>query len=478
MSADALASAPAAVERRSWTLLILLCVAQFMVIIDMTVVNVALPSIGRTLGFASAADLQWVVTAYVLLSGGLVLIGGRSADLLGRRRVLLSGLALFTAASLGSGLAPSPLALIVFRALQGAGAAMLTPAALSVIATTYTGSQRARALATWGAIGAAGAAAGVLLGGALTGWLGWRAIFFVNVPVGAVAWLLAARTVPAARTAPGRIRELDLPGAATLVAGLVLLVYAVESAATRGWGSPVGAGALVLAAVMLVAFRAVESRAVRPLVPGSVWRIRSLIAGVGVMFGATATMGGAFFLSSLYLQRVLGLSPLEAGLAFLPFTLVIVVAAHLGPHLIQHLGTRWMAALGLLVIAVGSLLLARAPAGAGYLAGLLPGFLTIGLGLGLTFVAVPITVMADVDADRAGLASGLMTTGHELGGAMGVAVLSAIATIAASGSATGYAPGYHAGLIATAIIAALLAVGAALAVPGIRPPAGSRVHLH
>jgi MFS family permease len=229
--------APAPVAQ-PWSTLVLLCVAEFMVVVDITVVNVALPSIGRSLAFGGPADLQWVVTAYVLFSGGLLLLGGRLADLLGRRRMFLAGLLLFTAASLASGLAPSPFALIVSRAAQGMGAAALTPAALSIITTAYTGARRASGLAAWGAIGGSGAAAGVLLGGVLTSWLGWQWVFFVNVPIGAVAALLTLRLVSATPPVGGRVRDLDLPGAAAVIAGLVLLVLTIEGATAYGWASP------------------------------------------------------------------------------------------------------------------------------------------------------------------------------------------------------------------------------------------------
>ena len=289
--------------RRPWSLMVVLSVAQFMVILDATVVNVALPSIARSLGFA-AGGLQWVVTAYVLASGGLVLLGGRAADVAGRRRIFLAGLALFTAASLASGLAPAAGALIAARAGQGLGAALLTPAALSIITTAYAGAQRATALGVWGAIGGAGAAVGVLAGGILTTWLGWRSVFLVNVPVGVVAGLLSLRLVPRHKSRRRLVRELDLPGAALAVAGLVTVVYALAGAPAHGWGSPRTLLLLALALVLLVAFAAAERSARRPLVPAQIWRTRSLAAGVLVMLGATGILVGTFFLNSLYLQDV------------------------------------------------------------------------------------------------------------------------------------------------------------------------------
>ena len=289
--------------RRPWALMVVLSVAQFMVILDATVVNVALPSIARSLGLA-AGDLQWVVTAYVLASGGLVLLGGRAADVAGGRRVFLAGLAVFTAASLASGLAPAAGALIAARVGQGLGAALLTPAALSVIMTSYAGAQRATALGVWGALGGAGAAVGVLAGGVLTTWLGWRSVFLVNVPVGVAAGAGGpASAAPARAAAPAWAAELDLPGAALAVAGLVTLVYALAGAPAHGWGSARTLGLLALAVVLLAAFAAAERSAPRPLVPPRLWRTRSLVAGVLVMLGATGILVATFFLNSLYLQE-------------------------------------------------------------------------------------------------------------------------------------------------------------------------------
>lgn len=463
-------------ERRSWTLLVLLTVAQFMVIIDMTVVNVALPSIGRSLRFTNAADLQWVISAYVLVTGGLVLLGGRAADLLGRRRTFLTGLVLFTAASLASGLAPSPLSLVVARAAQGLGAALLTPSALSIITTAYTGAQRAAGLAAWGTIGAAGSAAGVLLGGALTSALGWRAVFFINVPIGVIAAGLALRMVPGS---PARIRdprELDVPGAIALIAGLALLVFAIQGTAVAGWDTgrtliPAG-----LSIALLAGFVALERRAAQPLIPAFTWRVRSLVSGTAVMLGATAIMAGTSFLNSLYLQRVYGASALETGLAFLPATLVILLAANLASRILPHAGTRVVLALGLVVCAVGTFLLAQMPDHPSYLVNILPGLVAIGLGLGLTFVSVSITAMADVGEDIAGVASGLMTTGHETGAALGVAALSALASaVAMSGQ---FASGYRAGQWAATLIVAPLLLITLLVLPAIRPPAGTGQRMH
>ncbi len=311
------APGPPGLGRRPWSLMGVLSVAQFMVILDVTVVNVALPSIARSLSFP-AGGLQWVVTAYVLASGGLVLLGGRAADVAGRRRIFLAGLTVFTAASLASGLAPAAGALIAARVGQGLGAALLTPAALSILTTSYAGAQRAAALGVWGAIGGGGAAVGVLAGGILTTWLGWRSVFLVNVPVGVVAGLLSLHLVPRHKPRRRFVRELDLPGAALAVAGLVMLVYTLAGAPAHGWGSARTLLLLALALALLAGLAAVERSARRPLVPPELWRARSLVAGVLVMFGATGILVGTFFLNSLYMQDVQRASPLRVGLEFLP----------------------------------------------------------------------------------------------------------------------------------------------------------------
>src|SRR5689334_7679516 len=387
-----------------------------MVILDATVVNVALPSIGRSLHF-DPAGLQWIVTAYVLASGGLVLAGGRAADLAGRRRMFLIGLTVFTAASLASGLAVSPAALIAARAGQGVGAALLTPAALSIITTAYVGAQRATALATWGALGGAGAAAGVLAGGVLTSWLGWRSVFLINVPVGAAAGLLSLRLVPTHR-------------APALAAG--------------------------------------------PLLPPRLLRSRSLVAGVLIMFGATGLLVGTFFLNSLYLQGVQHASALRTGLEFLPLALVIGASAHLGSRLLPAAGTRVMITAGLLLMGGGALLLTGLAPGSGYLAGVLPGLLVIGAGTGLVLPGASVTALSGVAASEAGAASGLMTAAPEIGAAVGVAVFSAAGVAVTGGVAAGYRHGFA---VATAV-ASGLAVTAAVLVPAVRPAPGAPVAVH
>ena len=459
--------------RRPWSLMVLLSVAQFMVILDATVVNVALPSIAGSLGLA-AGGLQWVVTAYVLASGGLVLVGGRAADMMGRRRIFLAGLAVFTAASLASGLAPAAGVLIAARAGQGLGAALLSPAALSIITTSYAGAQRATALGVWGTLGGAGAAVGVLAGGMLTTWLGWRSVFLVNVPVGVVAGLLGLHLVPRHRPRRGFGRELDLAGAALAVAGLVTLAYAVAGAPGHGWGSARTLLLLALALVLLAGFAAVERSVRRPLVPTRLWRTRSLAAGVLVMLGATGILVGTFFLNSLYLQEVQHASALRVGLEFLPLALVIGAAAHLGSRLLPRAGSRVLIVAGLVVMGAGALLLTGVSARSGYLTGFLPGLLVVGIGTGLVLPATAVTAMSDIAEDRAGIAAGLMTAAHEIGAALGIALFSAVA-VATSG---GIAAGYRHGFTIAAAIAGGLAAAAALLVPAVRPAAGARAAVH
>lgn len=453
-------------QRKPWTSLILLGLAQFMVILDITVVNVALPSIGHDLAFAES-ELQWVITAYVLFTGGLLMLGGRATDLFGRRRVFLTGLATFTAASLASGLASSPEMLIAARALQGIGAAMLTPGALAIVTTTYEGRQRTTALAAWSAISSGGAAVGVVLGGLLTSAFGWEAVFFINVPIGVLTGIGVLRVVPAL-PAVAAGRRLDLAGAVTAVAGLVILLYGIEGANEHGWGSARTIGLIVAAGALLAAFAAIERRVAEPLVPPVTWRNRPLVAGSTLILIATGLLIGVFFLNTLYLQDVLGWSALETGLAFLPLVVVIAVGANTANRFIGRLGARNLAALGLVLVAVGAALLALAPDQAAYGTDLLPGFLVIGLGVGLVFPAGSIAAMSRVDEESAGIASGLLTTGHELGAAFGVAAISAVATAAST-----FLAGYADGFVAVAVIAGLVTAVSLWATPAVRPSAAA-----
>jgi EmrB/QacA subfamily drug resistance transporter len=412
-------------ERRPWTVLGLMLAAQFMVVLDVSVVNVALPSIGADLQLSSSA-YQWAVSAYVLFSGGLLLLGGRMADLFDRRRMFLVGLGLFTGASLVSGLADSALTLVAARAAQGAGAALLTPAAMSVVMTTYAGRQRAAALAVWGTVASMGIAAGVLLGGLLTSALDWRAVFFINVPIGLVTMLGTLRAVPSGTATGAGLRGLDVPGAVTLVGGLVALVHAVESTTTDGWTSASTLAGGVAAAVLLASFALLERRVPAPLVPPRTWRIRSLVSASTVMAGVTGAVVGSIFLSSLYLQQVLGSSAVVTGPQFLPLAAVITLSAAVASKLLPRTGPRALIATGLVVSAAGALLLSAVGADASYAADVLPGFVVLGLGVGPMFVAISVAAMSEVPHAESGLASGVMMTGHEVGAALGVAVLTAV----------------------------------------------------
>jgi EmrB/QacA subfamily drug resistance transporter len=410
-----------------WLILVLVCFAQFMVILDATIVNVALPSIQRDLHF-SANSLQWVVNGYTLVFGGFLLLGGRAGDLIGRKRLFLAGVALFTFASLLDGLSQSAGMLIAARALQGLGAALVSPAALSIITTSFAdGPERTKALGIWGGIAAGGAAMGLLLGGILTEALSWQWIFFVNVPIGIAAFALSSRYVPESR-AEKRPAGVDVAGAVSVTAGLVVLVYAIVKAQTLGWGSVSTLGLSALAIALLTAFVVIERRSAAPLVRLGVFNIRSLATANGVMLLVGSGMFAMFFFSSLYVQQILGFSPIEAGLAFLPFTVGIIVGAGAAQQLIRRLGVRPVAVTGMLLAAGGLLLLSSISATGSYASDLLPGIIPMSIGMGLTFVPLTLIATTNVDDNDAGLASGIFNTAQQVGGALGLAVLSTFAT--------------------------------------------------
>jgi EmrB/QacA subfamily drug resistance transporter len=410
-----------------WLALALLATAQFVIVLDASIVNVALPSIGKDLDF-SQDDLSWVVNAYTLIFGGFLLLGGRLADLLGRRRLFMSGLILFAVASLAGGFAQSELWLIIARAVQGLGAAMVSPAALSIVTTTFReGSERNTALGVWGAVAGSGGAAGVLLGGVLTEWAGWEWVLFVNVPIGLIAAAIAPRLLVESRDAD-RERHFDVAGAATVTAGLGIGVYALVDANNAGWTST---QTLVLGAVsilLLAAFAGVESRSRHPLVPFSIFRLRSLRGSnvVGLLIGMS--LFSMFFFISLYLQQVLGYSALKAGLAYLPLALSIIVSAGVASQLVTRLGFKPTLIIGLLFIAAGLVWFGQVSApGGSYLGDVLFPSLLAAIGLGLSFVSVTIGAVTGTKPDEAGLASGLINTAQQVGGALGLAILSSIA---------------------------------------------------
>src|SRR5579862_1787881 len=449
-----------------WVVLVLICLAQFMVILDATIVNVALPSIQRDLNL-SEGSLQWIVNAYTLVFGGFLLLGGRAGDLLGRKRLFLIGLVIFTGASLLDGLASSEGMLVASRCLQGLGAALISPAALSIISTTFAeGAQRARALAVWAAIAIGGSAVGLILGGVLTQYFSWPWIFFVNVPVGIAAFFLSLRLVPESRDVHAH-RSYDLGGAVTVTGGLMALVYAIVDAQTAGWGSVRTLGFFALAAVLLVMFVVIELRAAAPLVRLSIFRIRSLLTANLAMFLAMSGMFAMFFFNTLYIQRVLGYGPLEAGLSFLPFTAGIMVSASIASQFATRIGVRPIAAAGFLLTATGLVLLTQLPVHGSYAADVLPALLLASLGMGAVFM--PLTLIATTglaDQDQ-GLASGLFNTSQQVGGALGLAVLSTLATnrTSAAGGSTlhGLVVGFHWAFGAGAVVSlAALAVMVAL----------------
>lgn len=464
--------------RRSWSVLALALVAQVLVVLDISVVNTALPTIGSALDLASS-DLQWMVTAYLLMSGGGLLLGGRVADLLPKRRIFMIGLFVFTTASLVSGFASGAGELITARGAQGVGAALMTPAALSIIMTTYTGAQRARGLALWGAIGGLGIAAGVMVGGALTTWAGWEAIFWVNVPIGVVALVAAARILPRETVQPVGLARFDVLGAATAVAGLGTLMFALAGTSTHGWTSPRTIVALAAAAVLLGGFAVVERRVAQPLVPPHTWSVQSLVSGTAVMLGVTGLLVGAVFLTSIFFQTVLGYSALRAGLGFLPLAVALVVGTHLAARLTSHASPRTIAVTGLVVAAGGAALLSLATTGATYAADLLPGLVIVGLGAGMVFVSVSASAMNGIPDQHAGMASGFLMTGHEVGAALGVAALSAVATTAGVlTTADGAAAAFSRGFVGAAALAAGFAVFALLRMPATRSTGGGHHHLH
>jgi EmrB/QacA subfamily drug resistance transporter len=459
-------------ERRKWLILVIACLAQFMVVLDATIVNVALPSIQHGLHF-SASSLQWVVNGYTLVFGGFLLLGGRAADLLGRRRLFVAGVALFALASLLNGLAQSSGILIAGRALQGLGGALVSPAALAIVTTTFTeNSERTRALGVWSAIAAGGGAVGLLLGGVLTDLVSWPWIFIVNVPVGIVTLALAVRFVPESRveSAP---RSFDLAGALTVTGGLVVLVYAIVKAQAFGWGSGRTIGLIAAGIALLVAFAVIEQRGSAPLMRLSIFRVCTLAVADLVLLLVASGMFGMFFFASLYVQEILGYSPLRAGLAFLPITAGIVIGAGIAQQLIQRIGVRNVSVLGIGIAAAGLTWLTRLPVHGSYLGDLLAGLLPMSIGMGLTFVPITLLGTGGVRGDDAGLASGLFNTAQQVGGSLGLAILSTLAASKTSSLVIGHAHPNHGQLVsgyqvAFGAAAAMLAAGALILVAVLR----------
>jgi EmrB/QacA subfamily drug resistance transporter len=443
---------------KRWIALILLCSAQFVVVLDASIVNVALPTIGEALKF-SEGNLPWVVNAYVLTFGGFLLLGGRLADLLGRRRIFMAGLVLFALASLAGGLASDSGQLIAARAVQGLGAAILSPAALSIVATTFKdGAERNKALGIWGAVAGSGGAAGVLLGGVLTEGLGWEWVLWVNVPIGIAAAAITPALIAETRE-EGEVRHFDVAGAVTITLGLSALVFALLDAESAGWGSAQTIGTLVAAAILLAAFVVIERRSRAPLVPFSIFRIRTITGAnvVGLLVGAS--LFSMFFFISLYMQQVLGYSPIHAGLSYLPLAISIILSAGIASTLVTRVGFKPILAAGMALIAIGLIWFSQISVHGSFLADILGPSLFAAVGLGFAFVPVTIAAVSGVADREQGLASGLINTSQQVGGALGLAILAAIAN--------GIINGSHDPVKLTEGFQAAFLVGAAFAILGL-----------
>ena len=465
--------------RHRWFVLAVVGAAFFMTILDVAIVTVAIPSIQKDLHIAEST-VQWTLTAYAITFGGFLLLGGRMADLLGRRLVFVGGLALFTLASLTCGLANSAGVLIGARAVQGIGAAIISPAALSIVTTTFSeGADRNKALGIWGALGGSGAAAGVLLGGILTKYLGWEWIFFVNVPVGAIVLALTYPIVPESKADLGH-RKFDVPGAVSVTAGLALFVYAISKAPDVGWATGRTIGLIVLSVAILAAFVIWELRTTAPLVPFSIFRIRTLTAANVVGFMLGAVIYANFFILTLYVQGILGWSALRTGVTFLATAGTAVIWAGVAQYLVTKVGPRPIMTLGMVILALSVLGYTRLPVDGHYWPDLLPIYLVFSVGMVFGFVPVSIAAFIGVPAEQAGLASGLMNTSQQIGGAFGVAIAATIFTSQAkSGHFTpsAFTSGYHWAFVALFAFAVAGAVAAFVLLRGVRVPAEELEHV-
>ena len=460
MTSPTQVTSQASVDGRRWLALALLCVVQFMVVLDIAIVNVALPSIQVDLGF-SQEDLQWVISAYALVFGGFLLLGGRAADMLGRRRLFLGGIVVFSVASLFAGLAWSEPSLISARAFQGLGAAIITPAALSILSTTFAeGRERNIALGAWGAVGGFGAVAGVLLGGVLTDALSWEWIFFVNVPVGVLGFALAPLLLRESRDA--QVKRFDLPGAVLVTGGLSSLVYAITQAGSKGWLSGETLGVFAGSLVLLAAFVAWELRHPEPLMRFGILQTRTVSGANVAGFIMGTALFSMFLMLTLYMQQVLGYSAMKTGLAYLAVAGTAIVWSGVAGQLVTRVGVKPVMVVGMTMLTAGLLYFTQVSVGGSYVRDLLPGFLIIGVGIGFSFVPISIAALAGVKPAEAGLASGLINTSQQIGGALGIAALSTIATSHTTDSlGTGAAlpdalvNGFHSAFVVGAVIAAL-----------------------
>jgi EmrB/QacA subfamily drug resistance transporter len=452
-------------DRRKWLALALLCVVQFMVVLDIAIVNVALPSIQLDLGF-SQGDLQWVISAYALVFGGFLLLGGRAADMLGRRRVFLAGIVVFTVASLIAGLAWSDTSLIAARAFQGLGAAIITPAALSILSTTFVeGRERNIALGAWGAVGGFGAVAGVLLGGVLTDALSWEWIFFVNIPVGVLGFALAPMLLQESRDA--RVKRFDVPGAVLVTGGLSGAVLAITQAGQHGWLSTQAVTVFVLSALLLAGFVVWELRHAEPLMRFGILRTRTVSGANAAGFIMGTAMFSMFLMLTLYMQQVLGYSAMKTGVAYLAVAGTAIVWSAVAGQLVTRVGVKPVLVVGMAMLTIGLVFFTQVSVDGSYVRDLLPGFLVIGVGIGFSFVPISIAALAGVRPAEAGLASGLINTSQQIGGALGIAVLSTIATSGAEDAIASGAllpealvDGFSSAFQAGAVIAALGLVAA------------------
>lgn len=450
-----------------WVVLTLLALAQFMLVLDISIVNVALPSIPRTLNF-SQANLQWVVTAYALTFGGFLLLGGRAADLFGRRKIFMTAVTIFAFVSLLCGLAQSDTQLIISRAVQGLAGAFMSPVALSIVLTAFKeGKERNKALGVWAAVSAGGAAVGVLLGGILTQYLNWRWNFFINVPVGLFVVLASARLLPHHTGEENHKLKLDIPGAITATSGLMALVYGLSQAPQHGWGSSTVINFLAAAVVLLAIFLYNESKVAQPLLPLKIFKIRNVAGGNITALVIASTLFSQFFFLTLYVQTVLGYSPVKSGLAFLPITIIIGMTSAVVSKKVSRVGYKPFLVVGPLLLAVGFFMLTHIRVGGNYWHDVFPGIAINALGMGFSFISMTLAATTGVPKHYSGLASGILNTSQQVGGAIGLAVLSAV-SVSASKSAVltdhsndvlqGKVDGFHSAFFTASILAIVASI--------------------
>jgi EmrB/QacA subfamily drug resistance transporter len=461
--------------------LAVVAVAQFMVVLDTTVVNVALPTIKTDLHF-SEQSLSWVLNAYVLMFGGFLLLGGRAADRIGRRRLFAAGIALFSGASLVCGLSQSEAMLLAARAVQGLGGAMVSPAALSIVLTTFEeGPERNRALAVWGAVAGAGGAVGVLLGGVIVQAISWRWVFFINVPIGAAVLVLTPRIVPESRAESAERRGYDLAGAVAITVGMLALVFTLIKSTSWGWESGKTIGGIALAVVLICSFVLIERRQRDPLVPLRIFSNRSLSASDVTMLLIAASLFGMFFFCTLYLQQILHFSALKTGVSYLPFSLMLVAGSGVASKLVDRFTAKPVLVTGLSITVAGFIVLTQVSGHGDYWSHVFPAMLVLGIGLGLSFVPITISATTGVAAEDSGLASGLLNTTQQVGGALGLAILSTVSTTRLNHALHGGAPlpvalthGFKGGFIVAAVMCAAGAVLAMVLLPGRKESVSAR----